>query len=123
MKLQGRTRKFFWTQAKADVWKDLWIYLTANGGGPIRSTDVGKALGIEPRTLVALCRLLPDKFRTEYRNSTGDGRPAATYLLIAPQAIAAPPPIPAEHKAVLSTNTCGALVGSDGSAKIGTGEG
>lgn len=123
MKLAGRTRKVFWMQAKSDIWKDLWIYLTAHGGGPVRSTDASKALGVEPRSLVALCRLLPEKFRTEYRNASGDGRPSATYLLINPQAIAEPPPIPSEHKAVLQTNTCGALVAPDGTAKIGIGEG
>lgn len=121
-RLPGKTRGLIYHEARSDVWKDVWIYLTAHGGGPIRSTEVAAAVGVEVRALVAWVRQRKDKFRTEYRNATGDGKAAATYILIAPQAIKEPTPIPQEHRSVLPHSTTGALLGSDDSLKIGAGK-
>lgn len=106
-KLAGKTRTVFATQAKEDVWKDLWILLTSRCGGPVRSTEAAAALGIEPRALVAWARIRSDLFATEYR-AAEDGRKAqATYLRINPAALSAPVPIPEEHAVVVKRNTAG----------------
>lgn len=118
MKLPGKTRATIKADARSDMWKDVWIYLTAHGGGPIRSKEVAHAVGWEVRALVAWVRMRSDLFRTEYRNATGEGKASATYILIAPKAIKEPAPIPPEHRSTLPHSTTGALLGSDDSIKI-----
>ena len=118
MKLPGRTRELMYGEIRADIWKDAWIYLTAHGGGPVRSTEMAKVLGVEVRGLVIYLRQRSDMFQTQYRNATGEGKASATYILIAPKAIKEPAPIPEEHRSVLPYSTTGAILTSDETRKI-----
>lgn len=102
---RGRTLHTHLGMWRADIWKDVWVALTAKSGGPIATKDLARDLGMEPRALAMLVKSRPDLFLVEYRNDTGRGRASELYARINPDRIE-PAPAP-RHAQIVQTTTAG----------------
>ena len=96
---------------RTEAWMELWIYLTANGNGPLLCRDVAKAIHLDPRGLINLARQQPEKFLIEYRTVSERPRERpAVYVRINPKAISQPAAL--EHQ-VLRRTVGGTAIGHD----------